>query len=157
MLWHEITGLLHRHTEGDEKHAAWNRCAALSMTVGSFKKRRTSMLCLPPSPSTQIRLPLWSKLIPHANLPNRESEPGGKTRIVGTGLPPSLLPVTVQAFQWERLRCLELCSPIDPEAPATSAGGQDHVHHLGGPHHHRSDPAAEILQQNQTVSKVWIA
>lgn len=26
------------------------------------------------------------------------------------------------------------------------------MHHYDGPHHHRSHPAAEVLQQNQTVS-----
>lgn len=49
-----------------------------------FQKRINSMLYLPPSPSTQIHLPLWSELIPRANLPNCESEPGGKTGIAGT-------------------------------------------------------------------------
>lgn len=34
-----------------------------------FKKGINSILCLPPSPSTQIGLPLRSKLIPRANLP----------------------------------------------------------------------------------------
>lgn len=114
------------------------------------------MLCLPPSPSTQIRLPLWSKLIPRANLPKRESEPGGETGIVRTVPPPTLLPFTVRAFQWKRPGCSELCCPNTLKARGYCQG-QDHVHHLGGPHHHRSDPAAEILQQNPTVSMVWIA
>ena len=114
-----------------------------------FTKEINSLLCLPPSPSTQIRLFLCSKLIPRANLPNRDSEPGGKTGIVESVLPQTLLlPVTVRAYRWERPRCFE--TPSFPKP-----GGrrdQDHVHHHGSSHHHRPDPATEILQQNQTVS-----
>lgn len=111
------------------------------------------MLCLPLSPSTQFRLPLWSKLIPHANLSKRDSEPGGKTGIVVSVLPQTLLPVTIRAFQWERPRCSETPSLPKPG----DHWGQDHVHHHGSSHHHRPDPATEILQQNQAVSNVCIA
>lgn len=78
-----------------------------SVLVFFLKKGINSMLCLPPSPSAQICFPLWSKIIPHANLSNRDSEPGEKTGIVVSVLPQTLLPVTVQAFQWERPRCSE--------------------------------------------------
>lgn len=68
-------------------------------------------------------------------------------------LPQTLLPVTIGAFRWERLRCSETQSLPKPGGRR----GQDHVHHPGGSHHHRPDPAAEVLQQNQTVSNARIA
>lgn len=49
-----------------------------------FRIETNSMLCLPPSPSSESQPPLWSQLILSANLPNHESEPGGKTGIVKT-------------------------------------------------------------------------
>lgn len=49
-----------------------------------FRIETNSMLCLPPSPSSESQPPLWSQLILGANLPNHESEPGGKTGIVKT-------------------------------------------------------------------------
>lgn len=115
MLWHEITGLF-QNAEG--KKQSWiNAPHSVDDTWGGwgfffFQKRINSMLCLPRTPSTQIRLPLWSKLIPCANLPNRDSEPGGKTGITGTATSAAAchrpgLPMPGAPVFWD---------PVDPKA-----------------------------------------
>lgn len=62
-----------------------------------FRIETNSMLCLPPSPFSEIQPPLWSELILYGNLPNHESEPRGKTGIVKT-VTPQPLPFSIQAF-----------------------------------------------------------
>lgn len=113
-----------------------------------FRIATNSMLCLPPSPASEIQPPPWSQLILWANLPNHEWEPRGKTGIV------RLLHHKLCLLPFEPFNGRRSLSALNRHQSQRSlvGGGKDHVYHYDGPHHHRSHPAAEILQQNQAVS-----